>query len=160
MTEWLHFHFHALEKEMAPLQYSCLENPRDRVAWWAAIYGVTQTWTRLKRLSSSSILTNKDVFEPSYDLTFMTQNCNYICTKSSINQRFYKMKSIIIISLSKKSQTLKGIMKFTKPKGSNLILLSHCLTYWYRKTDTSIDMYVCTQLHNHQAEWFFNYSPF
>ena len=31
-----------------PLQYSCLENPRDRGAWWAAIYGVTQSWTRLK----------------------------------------------------------------------------------------------------------------
>ena len=37
-----------------PLQYSCLENPRDRGAWWAAIYGVEQSWTRLKRLSSSS----------------------------------------------------------------------------------------------------------
>ena len=37
-----------------PLQCSCLENPRDRGAWWAAIYGVTQSWTRLKRLSSSS----------------------------------------------------------------------------------------------------------
>ena len=37
-----------------PLQYSCLENPRDRGAWWAAIYGVAQSWTRLKRLSSSS----------------------------------------------------------------------------------------------------------
>ena len=30
-----------------PLQYSCLENPRDGEAWWAAIYGVTQSWTRL-----------------------------------------------------------------------------------------------------------------
>ena len=37
-----------------PLQYSCLENPVDREAWWAAIYGVTQIQTRLKRLSSSS----------------------------------------------------------------------------------------------------------
>ena len=37
-----------------PLQYSCLENPRDEGAWWAAIYGVTQRWTQLKRLSSSS----------------------------------------------------------------------------------------------------------
>ena len=36
------------------LQYSCLENPRDRGAWWAAVYGVAQSWTRLKRLSSSS----------------------------------------------------------------------------------------------------------
>ena len=37
-----------------PLQCSCLQNPRDGGAWWAAIYGVTQSRTRLKRLSSSS----------------------------------------------------------------------------------------------------------
>ena len=35
-----------------PLQYSCLENPKDRGAWWAVIYGVTQSQTRLKLLSS------------------------------------------------------------------------------------------------------------
>ena len=35
-----------------PLQCSCLENPRDWGAWWAAIYGVAQSRTRLKRLSS------------------------------------------------------------------------------------------------------------
>ena len=39
-----------------PLQYSCLENPRDREAWWAAVYGVAQSQTRLKRLRSSSSL--------------------------------------------------------------------------------------------------------
>ena len=37
-----------------PLQYSCLENPRDGGTWWAAIYGVAQSRTRLKRLSSRS----------------------------------------------------------------------------------------------------------
>ena len=37
-----------------PLQCSCLENPRDGGAWWAAVYGVAQSQTRLKRLSSSS----------------------------------------------------------------------------------------------------------
>ena len=37
-----------------PLQCSCLENPRDRGAWWAAVYGVAQSRTRLKRLSGSS----------------------------------------------------------------------------------------------------------
>ena len=37
-----------------PLQCSCLENPRDGGAWWAAVYGVAQSRTRLKRLSSSS----------------------------------------------------------------------------------------------------------
>ena len=43
------FHFHALEKENGnPLQCSCLENPRDGGALWAAVCGVTQSQTRLK----------------------------------------------------------------------------------------------------------------
>ena len=37
-----------------PLQYFCLENPRDGEAWWAAVYGAAQSRTQLKRLSSSS----------------------------------------------------------------------------------------------------------
>ena len=58
MTERLHFHFSVScigEGNGNPLQCSCLENPRDGGAWWAAIYGVAQSWTRLKRLSSSSL---------------------------------------------------------------------------------------------------------
>ena len=42
------------EKNGNPLQYSCLQNPRNGGAWWPAIYGVTQSRTQLKRLSSSS----------------------------------------------------------------------------------------------------------
>ena len=58
-TERLHFHFHFLlscigEGNGNPLQCSCLENARDGEAWWAAIYGVAQSRTQLKRLSSSS----------------------------------------------------------------------------------------------------------
>ena len=56
-TEGLHSHFSLSctgEGNGNPLQCSCLENPRDGGAWWAAIYGVTQSQTRLKRLSSSS----------------------------------------------------------------------------------------------------------
>ena len=45
---------YAVEGNGSPLQCSCLENPRDRGAWWAAIYGVAQSQTRLKRLSSTS----------------------------------------------------------------------------------------------------------
>ena len=57
MTERLPFHFSLScigEGNGNPLQCSCLENPRDGGAWWAAVYGVAQSWTRLKRLSSSS----------------------------------------------------------------------------------------------------------
>ena len=56
-TERLHFHFSLSgigEGNGNPLQCSCLENPRDGEAWWAAVYGVAQSRTRLKRLSSSS----------------------------------------------------------------------------------------------------------
>ena len=59
MTERLHFHFLLScigEGNGNPLQCSCLENPRDGGAWWVAIYGVTQSRTLLKWLSSSSRL--------------------------------------------------------------------------------------------------------
>ena len=59
-TERLHFHFSLLcigEGNGNPLQYSCLENPRDGGAWWAAVYGVAQSRTRLKRLSLQNIQT-------------------------------------------------------------------------------------------------------
>ena len=56
-TERLHFHFSLScigEGKGNPLQCSCLENPRDGGAWWTAVYGVAQSQTRLKQLSSSS----------------------------------------------------------------------------------------------------------
>ena len=68
MTERVHFHFSLScigEENGNPLQCSCLENPRDGGAWWAAVYGVAQSRTRLKRLSSSS----DGLFEkPQYEL--------------------------------------------------------------------------------------------
>ena len=57
MTERLHFHFSLScigEGNGNPLQCSWLDNPRDGGAWWAAVCGVAQSRTRLKRLSSSS----------------------------------------------------------------------------------------------------------
>ena len=54
MTERLHFHFSLSrtgEGNGNPLQCSCLENPRDGGAWWAAVYGVAQSQTQLKQLS-------------------------------------------------------------------------------------------------------------
>ena len=56
-TERLHFHFSLScigEGNGNPLQCSCLKNPRDGGACWAAVYGVAQSWTRLKWLSSSN----------------------------------------------------------------------------------------------------------
>ena len=65
MTERLHFDFSLScigEGNGNPLQYSCLENPRDGGAWWAAVYGVAQSRTWLKRLSSSSSQTGSNKF--------------------------------------------------------------------------------------------------
>ena len=56
-----------------PLQCSCLENPRDGGAWWAAVYGVAQSRTRLKRLSSSS--------------SSKGMNLDMICTKISFSHQ-------------------------------------------------------------------------
>ena len=56
-TKQLHFHFslpYIGEENGNPLQCSCVEKPRDGGAWWADVFGVTQSRTRLKRLSSSS----------------------------------------------------------------------------------------------------------
>ena len=56
-TERLHFHFSLSclgEGNGNPLQCSCLENPRDGEAWWAAVYGIAQSWTSLKRLSNET----------------------------------------------------------------------------------------------------------
>ena len=64
-TERPQFHFSLScigEGNGNPLQYSCLENPRDRGDCWAAVYGVAQSWTRLTQLSSSSILKGLEFF--------------------------------------------------------------------------------------------------
>ena len=65
MTERLHFIFSLScigEGNGNPLQCSCLENPRDGGVWWAAVYGVAQSRTQLKRLSSSSSSSSRYIY--------------------------------------------------------------------------------------------------
>ena len=65
MTERLHFHLSLAcigEGNGNPLQYSCLENPGDRGDWWADVYGVTQSRTRLKWLSSNNWFLSLSLF--------------------------------------------------------------------------------------------------
>ena len=74
-TERLHFHFSLScigEGNGNPLQCSCLENPRDRGAWWATVYRVAQSQTRLKRLSSSS---NRRIVENYHILYSLHYSC-------------------------------------------------------------------------------------
>ena len=74
-TERLHFHFSLLcieEGNGNPRQCSCLENPRDGGAWWVAVYGVSQSRTQLKRLSSSSSSSSSNIWHYSRGVQFMT----------------------------------------------------------------------------------------
>ena len=73
-TEWLHFHFalsRAGEGNGNPLQCSCLKNPRDGGAWWAAIYGVAQSQTRLKQFSGISSSVQNDAVELSSSILWI-----------------------------------------------------------------------------------------
>ena len=76
-TERLHFHFSLSctgEGNGNPLQCSCLENPRDGGPWWASVYGVAQSRTRLKRLSSSSSMCIQHVLYLAKCLTHIILN--------------------------------------------------------------------------------------
>ena len=61
-----------------PLKYSCLENPRDGEAWRAAVYGVTQSLTLLKRLSSSSIADHDYKPSPLLDTVLLASNISIV----------------------------------------------------------------------------------
>ena len=80
MTERIHFHFSFScigEGNGNPLQCSCLENPRDGRAWWAVIYGVAQSWTRLKHLSSSSSILSLGLQSVGHDFDFTKPNFRF-----------------------------------------------------------------------------------
>ena len=70
------------ERNGNPLQCSCLENPRDSQAWWAAIYAVAQSWTRLKWLSSIIFIWKQTQHSKMYLLFYhrqRTKNCFFSC---------------------------------------------------------------------------------
>ena len=82
-TERLHFHFSLScigEGNGNPLQCSCLDYPRDVGAWWAAIYGVAQSRTQLKRLSSSSSVPVKSALFKRKIVTYaLLSSGNIVC---------------------------------------------------------------------------------
>ena len=84
MTERLSFHFslsYIGKGNGNPLQCSCLENPRDGGAWWAAVYGVSESRTQLKWLSSSSSSSSHDI--PQESVGFLTSSFpDFLCCVS------------------------------------------------------------------------------
>ena len=92
-TEWIHFHFSLScigEGNGNPLQCSCLENPRDGGAWWAAIYGVAQSRIQLKNLSSTS----------SSSRTLLRSHCP---CRNKIS-KYGKLSNLIVLMLSLRSK--------------------------------------------------------
>ena len=73
------FTFMYWRRKWQPLQCSCLENPRDGGAWWAAIYGVTKSQTWMKRLSSSSSSTQVFFVTWLFSLYFYYEAMYYCC---------------------------------------------------------------------------------
>ena len=76
-----------------PLQYSCLENPRDGGAWWAAVYVVTQSQTRLTRLSASGAGFMKNAIVGRVVVWIL--HLSFICS-SSLNHSDWMMKNFIL----------------------------------------------------------------
>ena len=85
----------------SPPQRSCLENPRDRGAWWAAVFGVAQSWTRLKRLNSSSYSLpcarrSKHFMDGQSSQQIYQLAASPSCLFSFLNYKIYKTKMTIL----------------------------------------------------------------
>ena len=112
-TEWLHFHFSLScieEGNGNSLQCSCLENPRDGGAWWAAVYGVAQSRTRLKGLSSSSMhLSNPiELYTTKTEFYYAKfYKWTKVSRKPNIKCRLWQM-NLTILQIND-SATLKGL---------------------------------------------------
>ena len=113
MTEWPHFHFSRScigEGNGNPLQCSCLGNPKDRGAWWAAISGVAQSWTQLKRLSSSSSNLNHE------KLWLDEAQAGIKTARRNINNLRYADDT----TLKAESEELKSVLMKVKEESENL----------------------------------------
>ena len=82
-----------------PLQYSCLENPRDGRAWWAAVYGVKQSQTWLKWLSSSSLIWRWNLASliMGLDIICLLKGCKIKSTSTTIKCSYYFQRCWFIL---------------------------------------------------------------
>ena len=139
-TEWLHFHFSLScigEGNGNPLQCSCLENLRDEGAWWAAVYGVAQSRTQLKRLSSSSsIVFVKLCYANIKFFTFNKTFCN-----ESLDIGLCLHLQIKVASLS-----CPGEVVFTYGKEAGSTFTDYCGRYLHltysKKDNISLELWI------------------
>ena len=127
-----------------PLQCSCLENPRDRGAWWAAICGVAQSQTRLMWLSSSSSNTwtmNFRMFKLVLEKAEEPEIKLPTSTGSLTNQESYRKISIFTL--------------LTMPKPLTMWITINCGKFWKRweyQTTWSASWEICMQVRKQQLE--------
>ena len=121
-TARLQFHFSLScigEGNGNPLQCSCLENPRDGGAWWAAVYGVAQGRTRLKRLSSSS----------SSQATW-AHGSRYYSLLWSLKCLLWKMLQVLSYWLELNLRVNVGTIVILTKLTPSMVNMVHQCTYW------------------------------
>ena len=123
---WLHFHFSLScigEGNGSPLHCSCLENPRDGGAWWTAIYGVTQSRTRLKWLSICL-----------FQLLLLISSNTFVVAVQSLNHFWHFAASWTAACQASLSSTIsQSLLKFMPIKSemlANQLILWHSLLLW------------------------------
>ena len=94
-----------------PFQFSCLENPRDGGAWWAAVYGVAQSRTRQKRLSSSSIQQSERSYRNVNSVTFQNSPVATSCFPLNFLQELCCLFPAILVLLQLQLSCLLALLR-------------------------------------------------
>ena len=143
-TAWLHFHFSLScigEGNGNPPQCSCLENPRDGVAWWAAIYGVAQSLTGLSHLAAAATYWHICI---SSHICYLSQLCFKISDKFSyLSDRYFHQISYYSYSANSPAidRQLKGfnhIFSVSQPVFSLLFIKIDSKKPWEDKVSVSM----------------------
>ena len=92
-----------------PLQCSCLENPRDSAAWWAAVYGVAQSQTRLTRLSSNGILRKRRKLVLAYHLSSWKSQFRKEVLVGTVTRRTDKKETSILQQLVSQPEIVQAL---------------------------------------------------
>ena len=143
------FHFPG-EGNGNPLQCSCLENPRDRGACWAAIYGIVQSQIRLKQLSSRS--SSSDYITSSWRLAGGTLSALFwcLCQRLSLSPLYFN--KTLLHKSSERSSLITGPGLNSSPKAKNPGIL-HSSATTFQKEDRRLPLSVSCYLGNGKAPW-------
>ena len=121
-TERLHFHFSlscAGEGNGNPLQCSCLENPRDGGAWWAAVYGVAQSRTRLTRLSRWECTLVRQLWKAGWKVHVTQRFCSWVYSQRVPDNYVKNSQDLGCLSVQQQMNGLKDVLPSSSPHRKN-----------------------------------------